>query len=388
MQKNELIILYGTAYKEMTRQILKEADLASLIGNRKARIGLKPNLVNSTRPDNGGTTHTEVVEGALEYLQENGFTDLVMLEGSWVGDNTQDAIRNCGYDKVSRKYGVPFIDLQKDKSVPLNCGGMKLNVCEQALSIDFLINIPVLKGHCQTGMTCALKNLKGLLPNSEKRRFHRMGLHDPIGHLSAGIHQDFILVDSICGDLAYEDGGKPVRQDRIMAALDPVLCDAWACGIVGLAVDDVPYVRIAERLGIGSADLTGARIRQLRWDDAKGALPIEAASDDGVEPGQASGTGRPGGFNHVLNLATNVEAVDSCSACYAYLIPALEKLEKEGLLERLDTKIAIGQGFRGKTGEIGVGNCTKKFAHSLPGCPPLEGEIYSFLKKYILSVKK
>ena len=115
MQKNELIILYGTAYKEMTRQILKEADLASLIGNRKARIGLKPNLVNSTRPDNGGTTHTEVVEGALEYLQENGFTDLVMLEGSWVGDNTQDAIRNCGYDKVSRKYGVPFIDLQKDR---------------------------------------------------------------------------------------------------------------------------------------------------------------------------------------------------------------------------------------------------------------------------------
>ena len=55
---------------------------------------------------------------------------------------------------------------------------MKLNVCERAANIDFLINVPVLKGHCQTKITCALKNMKGLIPNTEKRHFHAMGLHE------------------------------------------------------------------------------------------------------------------------------------------------------------------------------------------------------------------
>lgn len=63
---------------------------------------------------------------------------------------------------------------------------MKLNVCERAANIDFLINVPVLKGHCQTKITCALKNMKGLIPNTEKRHFHAMGLHEPIAHLNAG----------------------------------------------------------------------------------------------------------------------------------------------------------------------------------------------------------
>ena len=75
--------------------------------------------------------------------------------------------------------------------------------------------------------------------------------------------------------------------------------------------------------------------------------------------------------------------MDSCSACYAYLIPALDMLAQEGLLEKLTDKVCIGQGYRGQTGTLGVGNCTCGFAHYLEGCPPVETEIYKFLKKYI-----
>ena len=38
---------------------------------------------------------------------------------------------------------------------------MKLSVCKRAAQADFLINVPVLKAHCQTYFTCALQNLKG-----------------------------------------------------------------------------------------------------------------------------------------------------------------------------------------------------------------------------------
>ncbi len=75
--------------------------------------------------------------------------------------------------------------------------------------------------------------------------------------------------------------------------------------------------------------------------------------------------------------------MDSCSACYGYLIPALERLRREGLLEKLSAKICIGQGYRGQTGELGIGSCTSGFTHSLKGCPPVEDGIYRFLRTYI-----
>ena len=85
----------------------------------------------------------------------------------------------------------------------------------------------------------------------------------------------------------------------------------------------------------------------------------------------------------VVELADAVEAVDSCSACYGYLIPALDMLKQDGLLEKLREKICIGQGYRGKTGELGVGHCTRNFKCHLEGCPPTEQQIYEFLKEYI-----
>ena len=86
-----------------------------------------------------------------------------------------------------------------------------------------------------------------------------------------------------------------------------------------------------------------------------------------------------------MKLAENVHEVESCSACYAGLIPALRRLEEEGQLQNLTEKICIGQGYRGKDGELGVGNCTSRFRHSLKGCPPTQEEIYDYLKAYCRS---
>ena len=195
MKKNEILVIYGTQYKEITKCLLKEADLAAHIPSKESKIGIKPNLVSPSEASYGATTHPEVVAGIIEYLQEYGFYNVIMMEGSWVGDKTKNAVSVCGFDKISEKYGVPFFDMQTEKSSLYDCAGMELNLCNLAKEVDFLINVPVMKGHCQTKITCALKNMKGLIPNSEKRRFHALGLHKPIAHLNAGIRQDFIVID-------------------------------------------------------------------------------------------------------------------------------------------------------------------------------------------------
>ncbi len=361
MEKNQIFIKTGTKYKKMTRELLEESNLAELIGDKNKMVGIKPNLVSPSDPANGGTTHPEIVAGILEYLKENGFKNSMILEGSWVGDRTADAFEVCGYRQLCEDYDVEFYDTQKDKSYTKDCRGLELKICESVKKVDFLINVPVMKGHCQTKITCALKNMKGLIPNTEKRHFHSMGLHKPIAHLNVGIHQDFIVVDNICGDLDFEDGGNPVVMNRIWTAMDPVLVDAYVCQQLHYKVSDVPYVKLASELGVGCSDITKADIRVL-GEDIQQNIPER---------------------RKVVEVADAVEEVDSCSACYGYLIPALDMLKQEGLLEKLHEKICIGQGYRGKTGELGVGNCTRNFKHHAEGCPPTENQIYEFLKEYI-----
>ena len=176
----------------------------------------------------------------------------------------------CGYEDISKKYDVPLIDLQKDTYKAYEVDGLVINVCDQVMKVDYMINIPVLKGHCQTRMTCALKNMKGCIPNSEKRRFHTLGLHKPIAYLNRIIKQDLVIVDGMNGDLNFELGGNPVQMNRIIAGKDPVLIDAYAAQLMGFSIEEIPYISMAERIGIGTADrqkqissnLTGYRINK------------------------------------------------------------------------------------------------------------------------------
>ena len=71
-------------------------------------------------------------------------------------------LKTCGYDTLAKRYGVALVDAQKEKSVTVDCKGMELHLCNCALQVDYMINVPVMKGHCQTRITCALKNMKGL----------------------------------------------------------------------------------------------------------------------------------------------------------------------------------------------------------------------------------
>lgn len=377
MEQNQILKIYGTDYKEMTKLLLEQSELEKLLPSTEKCIGIKPNLVSPSPASYGATTHPEVVAGIIEYLQERGYRNLMIAEGSWVGDRTSDSIRECGYDVLAQKYQVKLHDAQKDGHFSRDCGGMELNLCNCVKQIDFLINVPVLKGHCQTKITCALKNMKGLLPNKEKRRFHSLGLHRPIAHLGLGIRQDFIVVDHICGDLDFEDGGNPVVRNCVMTARDPVLVDAYVCRLLHYDIKEVPYIEMAQKLGAGCADISCAQILECCRVDGS-VLCLKAEQGRESLPSDRK----------IVELRDAVEEVESCSACYGYLIPALDRLKQEGLLEKLDTKICIGQGYRGKTGKLGVGRCTSEFTHCIKGCPPTENQIYEYLKEYLVSVEK
>ena len=54
MEQNEIYMIRGTDYKQMTIQLLEELDLAQDIGDRKKLVGIKPNLLSHYPSAAGG----------------------------------------------------------------------------------------------------------------------------------------------------------------------------------------------------------------------------------------------------------------------------------------------------------------------------------------------
>ncbi len=356
-----LHVIYGGTPRAMAKEIL--AALKPEEGLRKnALIGLKPNLILAKPANSGATTSPEIVAGIIEYFQERGFKNLLILESSWVGDSTKKAFEVCGYEKLSRDYRVPLQDLKKDTAIKSEAGGLAIKVCRQALEVDFLINIPVLKAHCQTRLTCALKNLKGVIPDREKRRFHSLGLHKPIAVLNKVVKTGLVVVDAIMGDLTYEEGGNPVEMGRIIASTDPVLVDAYAAGLLGLSPEDVPYITCAAELGVGKLYTEDTLVVEHRKEDY---LPITLTPSPRVK-----------------QLARFVTEKSACSPCYGAVIHALSRLEEENLLNDISADLHIGRDYREKElPYLGVGECTASFSDYIPGCPPRARDIIEHLKK-------
>jgi uncharacterized protein (DUF362 family) len=350
--------MYGDNPDGMVPVLMDHFDVADRIPTG-ASIGIKPNLVVAKPSSSGATTDPWVVGAVIAYLQRSGFRDIAILESAWLGDCTKRAFEVCGYHAISEQYGVPLLDLKDAPTTRVKGGKIAIDVCSPALDIDFLINMPVLKAHCQTKLTCALKNLKGVIPDSEKQRFHTLGLHRPIAALSSIVKSDFIVVDGIIGDLSHEEGGNPVQMNRILVGEDPVLMDAYAATLLGFSPADIGYIGLAEELGVGTAQIDSAAIRFLN-------APSDASVEMIAQPLSE-------------RFSRQIDARGACSPCFASLVHALVRMGERVKLPRGAT-LSIGQEFKEKSVALGIGSCTRHGKRFVRGCPPTAQDIVAFLE--------
>lgn len=349
-----IVINYGNDMRQNTYDSLKASDIVKYL-KPAYFIAIKPNLVNSRPANEGATTHPEVVEGIIIFLKEFGIENISIIESSAIGESTRLSYEKCGYGYLTEKYGIPLIDLKNDSLVSLSHNSLSLNLCRKALETDFLINVPVLKSHCQTRLTCNLKNLKGCIPDDEKRRYHTLGLHKPIAALNYLMKTGYCVVDGICGDLSFEEGGTPVESNRIIAGQNPVTVDSYCAELIGLKPDDIEYLKIARDIGVGDYFSTDTEVIELN----AGNKPLHRMKSGRIAE----------------RYLRQINDDAACSVCYSSLIYALYRLGGS-----VSDKLYIGQGYKGRTANgTGIGNCTCGFSKYVPGCPPKASDIIQYL---------
>jgi len=302
----------------------------------------------------------------VKSLKDRGIRHITVGDGSGMGYSATKAFDCCGYKDMASRYGLHLVDLEKDEFVkkPVRIEGpfKSLEIARTVLECDFLINVPILKAHNETLISCSLKNLKGTMPRSMKSAFHGVNLHHAIAQLNSVLIPHLIIVDGLQGDLLSESGHDPVVMDRIILGTNPVEVDSIVADTLGYKPRDIRHIAYATDGGLGTCDLKKIKIQSLN------------------RPSEVKRFSPP--THYSKRFPCSITAEGACCTCMGNLIYALERLNEKRLLsDRLS--FLIGQNAKIPTQEkaftIAVGQCASKQEGSdlrIDECPPTAGNIY------------
>jgi len=184
----------------------------------------------------------------------------VIAESSAVGVDTEKVIETSGYREL-REMGYDVVNLKKTSHVDIPIPNGKvfktLPFWELVQQADVIVSVPKLKTHDQTEMTCAIKNLKGLLTDNGKKANHQEGLFEAVIDLMSAVKPQLAVVDAIiCQEGVGPVFGKPVEMNLILAGKDLVAVDSTCAQLIGYEPEETLLTvnAAARRLGVMNPD--------------------------------------------------------------------------------------------------------------------------------------
>ena len=274
-QKSEVHVCGEKGPYENTLTVLSRFDLAPVKGKK---VLLKPNIGRVAECSTGITTEPLVVAAAADAFIKAGAT-VAIGESPITGVVIKEAFEASGITKIARERGIRLIDLDKRPFIPLSVPEGRaiksLKICPEVLEYDFVVSIPVMKMHMHTGVTLAVKNMKGCLWRRSKVKFHMLppvkgykekSINIAISDMSGVLRPDFSIIDGTTGMEGMGPGsGSPKPLGVVLAGFDPFAADAVACRIMGIRAEDVPHLRIGAERGYGTIDIEKITVCPQDW---------------------------------------------------------------------------------------------------------------------------
>jgi len=357
------------------RHALSHIDLHAARGKR---VLLKPNAGRVAEPGSGVCTNAAVVAAAIDAFAEAGAADIAVGESPITGVKALEALEATGIKAVAHERDVRCIDLDARRpvnvAIPHGVAIPSVKVCADLFDFDIVVSIPVMKMHMHTGVTLAVKNMKGCLWRRSKVDLHMLppiegsddkSLNFAIADMASVLRPHLALIDGTVGmEGLGPSAGTPKKLGAVVTSADPFAADAVACELMGISAAEVPHLRMGAARGLGIIDIERLEVEPSNWHDFGDSFsraPTNLAID-----------------------FPNVEILDrnSCSACQSTVLMFMKRHAKElfdYLGDDLPVHIAIGKGHESVPDRtLCIGNCTVKHKGRgvfVPGCPPVSSAI-------------
>lgn len=242
----------------------------------------------------GQCTSPWVFEGVLQEIRDEFPKAKILFGDSNVATSNQLnlAVKRWGFDKIGKRYSAEFINLSESEMVNSSFGNIfrSIQLPKILLFIDNIITIPVIKTHCITPFTGALKNQWGLLPQV-RFKYHPV-IHEAIAEINAFFKKKLKL--GVADLTVAMEGpgprvGKPKICNAVMVSNDLVALDTAVARYIGIDPAEVQFIRECESVGVGSStyqlmgDIFSPEVFKLgkgkdyfiyRWRDRIETLPF------------------------------------------------------------------------------------------------------------------
>ncbi len=232
-------------------------------------VVIKPNMAWDRTPEMGANTNPVLVKRIVEHCLKAGAKRVYVFDNST--HNRVKAYKNSGIEKAAKSAGATLVpgdaeSYYQEVSVP---GGISLKttkVHELLFESDVFINVPVLKHHSSTKMTCSLKNLMGAV--WDRKWWHSNDLHQCIADFGLFEKKPALnIVD--CYNVMMRNGPQGVSVADVVnmkaqiISTDMVAADSAASRMLGMEPAQIDHIPIADQMGVGVMDLTKIEIKRI-----------------------------------------------------------------------------------------------------------------------------
>ncbi|MBF0369514.1 MAG: DUF362 domain-containing protein [Magnetococcales bacterium] len=262
-----MAVVRGSDAETMVREAVAKLGGISRFISRGERVLLKPNVGWDRLPEQAANTGPEVVGAVAKLCREAGAGEV------WVTDvSLNDPYRSfarSGIEQSAIAAGAQVRIPGQADFWSTDLGGELLGVWPVSRffhEVDRVINLPIIKNHSLCGCTLAMKNWYGVL-GGRRNQLHQK-IHTSIVDLARAVRPTLTIMDGI--RVLKENGptggslSDVVMGHTVVAGLDEVAMDSFALGFLELTPEEIPFLTMAEKAGLGQVDWQG-----LNWTESK-----------------------------------------------------------------------------------------------------------------------
>lgn len=241
------------------------------------RIVIKPNLVMMKAPEEAATTHPSVVRAVCEIVKEAGGNPVIAESpGGPFNEVLLKALyKTCGIAEAAELSGAELNYDTSVKEISFPDGKLlkKVTVAQTIMSGDKIINLCKLKTHGMMKMTCAVKNMFGMIPGTMKAEYH-LNRSNILDFANALIDICLLanpvlnIADAVeCMEGNGPTGGNPKHAGVIMASENPFTLDIAGAYIMDTDPEDIPVCSEGIKRGLSPKNISEI---YFNGDDIKG----------------------------------------------------------------------------------------------------------------------
>ncbi len=223
------------------------------------RIAVKANLVSFLKPEAAATTHPALLRALTELLRARGASVVI-------GDSPGGLYTAAFVGRVYAAAGLREAEAagaalnqnfaQRTAEYPQGTVCRRFPFTAWLDDADAVINFCKLKTHGMMALSCAAKNLFGVIPGTKKPEFH-FQYANPADFARMIVDLDEFVrpVLSICDAVVGMEGngptaGTPRPVGCLAASSSPHLLDLLCAALIGLRRSDVPTLEAALERGL------------------------------------------------------------------------------------------------------------------------------------------